>query len=233
MTESFTDGCKLALKLAEQEACRFNHEYVGTEHLLLGLLGVGDVRVERALKECSPGRKLILMLLVAGVENRLQRGPCYVRMGKLPHTTRAKKVFELTIEEAGYGVVTPSHLLLGLIKENESIAAQVLTALGFTFDGLSAALKSQATTTVAVEWAEIEVAGVATINFTGPVEVSGQSPKPSCETCRFWDKQQELDCGDGTKWKPGHCRRRAPVAEHFFPTTAAETWCGEYEGATA
>ena len=129
MFDRFTDRAKKVMNLARQEAQRFNHEYLGTEHILLGLVQEGSGVAANVLKNMS----IDLAKIRAEVEKIVKTGPSMVTMGQLPFTPRAKKVLELSMEEAsnlGHNYLGTEHLLLGLIKENEGIAAQVLMNLG-------------------------------------------------------------------------------------------------------
>jgi ATP-dependent Clp protease ATP-binding subunit ClpC len=117
------------MNLARQEAQRFNHEYLGTEHILLGLVQEGSGVAANVLKNMG----IDLSKIRTEVEKIVKTGPSMVTMGQLPFTPRAKKVLELSMEEAGnlgHNYIGTEHLLLGLIKENEGIAAQVLMNLG-------------------------------------------------------------------------------------------------------
>src|SRR5688572_18616699 len=129
MFDRFTDRAKKVMNLARQEAQRFNHEYLGTEHILLGLVQEGSGVAANVLKNMA----IDLNKIRAEVEKIVKTGPTMVTMGQLPFTPRAKKVLELSMEEAsnlGHNYIGTEHLLLGLIKENEGIAAQVLMNLG-------------------------------------------------------------------------------------------------------
>ena len=129
MFDRFTDRAKKVMNLARQEAQRFNHEYLGTEHVLLGLVQEGSGVAANVLKNMGIDLNKIRM----EVEKIVKTGPSMVTMGQLPFTPRAKKVLELSMEEAGnlgHNYIGTEHLLLGLIKENEGIAAQVLLNLG-------------------------------------------------------------------------------------------------------
>jgi ATP-dependent Clp protease ATP-binding subunit ClpC len=129
MFDRFTDRAKKVMNLARQEAQRFNHEYLGTEHILLGLVQEGSGVAANVLKNMG----IDLAKIRSEVEKIVKTGPSMVTMGQLPFTPRAKKVLELSMEEAsnlGHNYIGTEHLLLGLIKENEGIAAQVLINLG-------------------------------------------------------------------------------------------------------
>ncbi|HEX6882769.1 MAG TPA: ATP-dependent Clp protease ATP-binding subunit [Planctomycetota bacterium] len=129
MFDRFTDRAKKVMNLARQEAQRFNHEYLGTEHILLGLVQEGSGVAANVLRNMN----IDLAKIRTEVEKLVKTGPSVVTMGQLPFTPRAKKVLELSMEEAGnlgHNYIGTEHLLLGLIKENEGIAAKVLTNLG-------------------------------------------------------------------------------------------------------
>src|SRR5688500_8534923 len=128
MYERFTDRARKVMQLANQEAQRFNHEYVGTEHVLLGLVKEGSGVAANVLKNLDVDLRKIRV----EVEKIVQSGPDMVTMGKLPQTPRAKKVIEYAIEEArnlNHSYVGTEHLLLGLLREQEGVAAQVLMNL--------------------------------------------------------------------------------------------------------
>jgi ATP-dependent Clp protease ATP-binding subunit ClpC len=133
MFERFTDRARKVMALANQEAQRFNHEYIGTEHILLGLVKEGSGVGATVLKNLDVDIKKLRL----EVEKLVKSGPDMVTMGKLPHTPRAKKVIEFAIEEArslNHNYVGTEHLLLGLLRESEGIAAQVLMNLGLRLD---------------------------------------------------------------------------------------------------
>lgn len=132
MYERFTDRARKVMMLANQEAQRFNHEYLGTEHLLLGLVKEGSGIAANVLRNLGVELDRIRL----EVEKIVQAGPADTpTMGKLPRTPRAKRVIEYAIEEAkglNHNYVGTEHLLLGLIRENEGVAAQILLNLGVT-----------------------------------------------------------------------------------------------------
>ncbi|PIE23901.1 MAG: NDP-hexose 4-ketoreductase [Planctomycetota bacterium] len=128
MFDRFTDRAKKVMSLARQEAQKFNHEYIGTEHVLLGLVQEGNGVAANVLEKMGVDLENIRQ----EVEKIVKSGPSMATMSNLPFTPRAKKVLELAMEEAsqlGHNYIGTEHLLLGLIKENEGIAAQVLLNL--------------------------------------------------------------------------------------------------------
>src|SRR5512138_1838716 len=133
MFERFTDRARKVMALANQEAQRFNHEYIGTEHILLGLVKEGSGVGANVLKNLDIDLRKVRL----EVEKLVKSGPDMVTMGKLPQTPRAKKVIEYAIEEArnlGHNYVGTEHLLLGLLREKDGVAAQVLMNLGLKLE---------------------------------------------------------------------------------------------------
>ncbi|MFP6659373.1 MAG: Clp protease N-terminal domain-containing protein, partial [Pirellulales bacterium] len=133
MYERFTDRARKVMQLANQEAQRFNHEYIGTEHILLGLIKEGSGVAANVLKNLDVDLRKIRL----EVEKLVQSGPDMVTMGKLPQTPRAKKVIEYSMEEArnlNHNYVGTEHILLGLLRELEGVAAQVLMNLGLKLE---------------------------------------------------------------------------------------------------
>src|SRR6476620_7054773 len=133
MYERFTDRARKVMQLANQEAQRFNHEYIGTEHVLLGLIKEGSGVAANVLKNLDVDLRKIRL----EVEKLVQSGPEMVTMGKLPQTPRAKKVIEYSMEEArnlNHNYVGTEHILLGLLREQEGVAAQVLMNLGLKLE---------------------------------------------------------------------------------------------------
>ena len=133
MFERFTDRARKVMALANQEAQRFNHEYIGTEHILLGLVKEGSGVGANVLKNLDVDLRKVRL----EVEKLVKSGPDMVTMGKLPQTPRAKKVIEYAIEEArnlNHNYVGTEHLLLGLLREHDGVAAQVLMNLGLKLE---------------------------------------------------------------------------------------------------
>ena len=133
MYERFTDRARKVMQLANQEAQRFNHEYIGTEHMLLGLVKEGTGVAANVPKNLEVDLRKIRL----EVEKLVQSGPEMITMGKLPQTPRAKKVIEYSMEEArnlNHNFVGTEHILLGLLREQEGVAAQVLMNLGLKLE---------------------------------------------------------------------------------------------------
>jgi ATP-dependent Clp protease ATP-binding subunit ClpC len=124
----FTERAQQVLVLAQEEAKRLNHNFIGTEHLLLGLVREGSGIASRALQ----GMSVDLSRVRAEVERITPKGEKIIQQG-ISYTPRAKRVVELAIEESqnlGHNYVGTEHLMLGLIREGEGIAAQVLSNMG-------------------------------------------------------------------------------------------------------
>jgi len=129
MFDRFTDRARKVMALAREEARRFNHEYIGTEHILLGLVKEGSGVAANVLQNLDIELKKIRL----EVEKIVQSGSDLVSVGQLPFTPRVKKVLEYAMEEArafGHNYIGTEHLLLGLLREQEGVAAQVLLNLG-------------------------------------------------------------------------------------------------------
>lgn len=128
MSEQFAKSARNVMRRAEQAAFGLNHEYVGTEHVLLGLVLEGSVAAIWEKLRVDP-RKIRLEC-----ENLVEPGPTLVRAGKLPRTPRTMTVITLAAIEAENNEVGPEHILIGLLREGEGIGAQVLNGLGVKLD---------------------------------------------------------------------------------------------------
>jgi len=128
MFERFTDRARRVVVLAQEEASMLNHNYIGTEHILLGLIHEGEGVAAKALESMG----ISLDAVRAQVEEIIGQGQ-QAPSGHIPFTPRAKKVLELSLREAlqlGHNYIGTEHILLGLIREGEGVAAQVLVKLG-------------------------------------------------------------------------------------------------------
>jgi len=133
MFEQFTDRARKVMALANQQAQRFSHEYIGAEHILLALVVEGAGVGACVLRNLN----VDLDKVVAEVEKHLKRNPDPSRSGKLPQTPEAKKVVLYAIEEArslGHSHVGTEHVLLGLLRDPETIATQILIQFGLELD---------------------------------------------------------------------------------------------------
>ena len=128
MFERFTDRARRVVVLAQEEARMLNHNYIGTEHILLGLIHEGEGVAAKAMESLG----ISLEAVRAQVEEIIGQGQ-QAPSGHIPFTPRAKKVLELSLREAlqlGHNYIGTEHILLGLIREGEGVAAQVLVKLG-------------------------------------------------------------------------------------------------------
>lgn len=145
MFEKFTERARKVVTLARNEALRLNSEFIGTEHILIGIVHEGNGVANKMLKRLDTPPEAV----VAEIDRMLKEHsivpaqPPVRQLGQLPFSPRAKRVFELAGEAAfktGHEVVGTEHLLIGLRKESEGIAAQVLENLKITADMLFQAL---------------------------------------------------------------------------------------------
>ncbi|PWU10376.1 MAG: Clp protease, partial [Verrucomicrobia bacterium] len=128
MMNNFTPRAQQVLALARKEADRFNHNYVGTEHLLLGLIKLGQGVAVNVLQKMG----LDLETVRQEVEKQVGAGPETKMSGNIPYTPRVKKVLALASKEAKslqHSYVGTEHILLGLLREGEGVAARVLKGL--------------------------------------------------------------------------------------------------------
>jgi ATP-dependent Clp protease ATP-binding subunit ClpC len=133
MFDRFTERARKVIILAKEEAKRFNHDYIGTEHILLGLIKEGESVAAAVLQNLG----LSLDTIRLEVEKLVQFGPSTIVSGDIPFTPKAKKVIELAMDEArrlGHNYIGTEHLLLGLIKEGEGVASHVLMNLGLNLN---------------------------------------------------------------------------------------------------
>jgi hypothetical protein len=132
MFERFTDRARRAVVLAQEEARMLDHGYIGTEHLLLGLVHLGEGVAAKALESMGIGLEVVR----EQVEEIIGRGH-HTDGGHIPFTPRAKRVLELSLRESsqlGHTYIGTEHILLGLVREGDGVAAQVLVKLGADLD---------------------------------------------------------------------------------------------------
>jgi hypothetical protein len=133
MFERFTDRARRVVVLAQEEARTLNHDYIGTEHLLLGLIHEGHGVAAKVLESLGISDEAV----TRQIDETVGRGTKPARSGHIPFTARAKKALELSLREAlqlGHNYIGTEHILLGLIREGEGPGAQVLTALNVDLD---------------------------------------------------------------------------------------------------
>ena len=152
MFERFTERARRVVVLAQEESRRLSHNYIGTEHLLLGLLAEREGIASRALESLN----VTLTAAREQVEEIIGPGQQYPH-GHIPFTPRAKKILELSLREAltmGSEVIDTQHLLLGLIDEGDGVGAQVLQRLGATAQTVREAVAMLADSELAAEVTE-------------------------------------------------------------------------------
>src|SRR5512146_301918 len=133
MNYNFTDRVRKVLAMAREEAIRLRHDYVGTEHILLGLIREGEGMAATVLMNLN----VDLEQIHERIEESVRKGKATIALGELPYTSRAKKVREYAMAEArelNHSYVGTEHLLLGLLREEKGIAAQVLNSLGVSLE---------------------------------------------------------------------------------------------------
>src|SRR5688500_8852836 len=133
MNYNSTDRVRKVLAMAREEAIRLQHDYVGTEHILLGLIREGEGVAAAVLMNLN----VDLEQIHERIEESVRKGKATIALGELPYTSRAKKVLEYAMAEArelNHSYVGTEHLLLGLLREEKGIAAQVLNSLGVSLE---------------------------------------------------------------------------------------------------
>jgi ATP-dependent Clp protease ATP-binding subunit ClpC len=139
MYERFTVAARKVMLLANQESQRYNHKYIGTEHMLLGLIREGS----RAAFKVLGNLKVDLHKARLEIEKFVERGPDFVS-GRVPLAPRTKMVIEHAIEEAiklNHDYIDTEHLLLGLLREQEGVGAYVLMSLGLKLEDIRTKLQ--------------------------------------------------------------------------------------------
>jgi ATP-dependent Clp protease ATP-binding subunit ClpC len=198
MNYNFTDRVRKVLAMAREEAIRLQHDYVGTEHILLGLIREGEGVAATVLTNLD----VDLDAVHEGVEESVRKGKATIALGELPYTSRAKKVLEFAMAEAremNHSYVGTEHLLLGLLREEKGIAAQVLNTMGVT-------LETTRSETLKVLGSDVdtggEPAGIAGIGGVIPTPAPGikgdkKSKTPAldhfCRDLTDLAKKEELD----------------------------------------
>src|SRR5688500_15021716 len=133
MNYNSTDRVRKVLAMAREEAIRLQHDYVGTEHILLGLIREGEGVAAAVLMNLN----VDLEQIHERIEESVRKGKATIALGELPYTSRAKKVLEYAMAEArelNHSYVGTEHLLLGLLREEKGIAAEVLGQLGVSLE---------------------------------------------------------------------------------------------------
>jgi ATP-dependent Clp protease ATP-binding subunit ClpC len=177
--ERFTDRSRRVLVLAQEEARLLNHSFIGTEHLLLGLIQEGEGLAAKALAALG----VTLQGARAKVEESL--GPLdSLPSGSPPFTPRAKKVLELALRESlqlGHHYIGTEHLLLGLVREGEGVAASVLISLGADLGRVRQQVVQLMSGTAQEE---PSIGSVPIASSFGGYSTGGLNPQPTCPLCR-------------------------------------------------
>ena len=186
MNYNFTERVRKVLSMARQEAIRLQHDYVGTEHILLGLIREGEGVAAHVLGNLN----VDLDQVHERVDESVRRGKATIALGELPYTNPAKHVLEFAMAEArelSHSYVGTEHLLLGLLRESKGIAAQVLNSLGVTID--------EART----ETQKVLGPDVSTGSATGKASAGGSNPAPA----------------QGPSQQRGEKKSKTPALDHF------------------
>ena len=186
MNYNFTERVRKVLSMARQEAIRLQHDYVGTEHILLGLIREGEGVAAHVLGNLN----VDLDQVHERVDESVRRGKATIALGELPYTNPAKHVLEFAMAEArelSHSYVGTEHLLLGLLRESKGIAAQVLNSLGVTID--------EART----ETQKVLGPDVSSGSATGKASAGGSNPAPA----------------QGPSQQRGEKKSKTPALDHF------------------
>ncbi|MFH1782784.1 MAG: ATP-dependent Clp protease ATP-binding subunit [Candidatus Omnitrophota bacterium] len=178
MLNRFTERARKVILLAKEEAKRFNHDYIGTEHILLGLVREGEGVAAVVLQKIG----LSLQQIRLEVEKIVKPGPSTIISGDIPFTPKAKKAIELSGEEArslGHNYIGTEHILLGLIREGEGVASQVLLNLGLDLAKVRKEI--------------VELLGSATPGFDAPPQEESQSHEGGAPGAKGSSKTPALD----------------------------------------
>src|SRR5919199_1559319 len=222
MFERFTDRARRVVVLAQEEARMLNHNYIGTEHILLGLIHEGEGVAAKALESLGISLEGVRQQ-VEEIIGQGQQAPS----GHIPFTPRAKKVLELSLREAlqlGHNYIGTEHILLGLIREGEGVAAQVLVKLGADLNRVRQQviqLLSRRTKNNPVLIGEPGVGKTAVVEGLAQAIVKGEVP----ETLK--DKQlYTLDLGALVAGSRKHLEKDAALERRFQPIQVGEPTLG-------
>ena len=169
MNYNFTDRVRKVLAMAREEAIRLQHDYVGTEHILLGLIRDGEGVAAAVLANFD----VDLNQVHDRVEESVKKGNATIALGELPYTSRAKKVLEFAMAEArefNHSYVGTEHMLLGLIREERGIAAQVLDSLGVNLE----TARAEVVKILGSEFGSSELAGIGGGSPSAPYVSKGE-----------------------------------------------------------
>lgn len=187
MFERFTSRARRVLVLAQEEARLLNHSFIGTEHILLGLIGEGEGMAAKVLESLgiSPGPVRQKIEETIGMSGTLPSG-------SPPFTPRAKKVLELALREAlqlGHSYIGTEHLLLGLVREGEGVGATILVGLGADLGRV----RQQVIMLMSESMGQVQVRGAISEGVVSSLE-DDANPEPRCPQCRS-------DLTDGVRFR--------------------------------
>lgn len=185
MSTRFTDRAQKVIMIAQEEAKRLSHDYVGTEHILLGLVSLGEGVASQVLNNFGVSFAHIRM----EIEKMIGMGDNMMLLGEIPFTPRAKKVLEYAVEEAqhmGHSYIGTEHILLGLIREEEGVAARVLENLGLKLDNVREAV----------------------------LELIGETP-PESRKKEPSQKEQKPQENSQTSYQPSSKKTKTPTLDEF------------------
>src|SRR5215468_10396370 len=178
MFERFTDRARRVVVLAQEEARMLNHNYIGTEHILLGLIHEGEGVAAKALESLGISLEAVRQQ-VEEIIGQGQQAPS----GHIPFTPRAKKVLELSLREAlqlGHNYIGTEHILLGLIREGEGMAAQILVQRGAGLERVrNAVMEELGRVRATAEATAVDRTPAADEILTAAQEISGPAPMGS------------------------------------------------------
>jgi ATP-dependent Clp protease ATP-binding subunit ClpC len=229
MFERFTQHARQVVVLAQEEARALKHNYIGTEHILLGLVREEEDLAARVLESLDitvePVRAQVIRIVAAGDE---------VTPGQIPFTPRAKKVLELALREAlslGHNHIGTEHILLALTRENEGVAARIL----LDFDADSEKIRNEVIRTLSGRGRgrgpSVGVSGgSASASFSGSFSDSGSPARPgsmgSTRSSAPWRGRSAASSGASPT--PGICCWRWPAHQTRFPAGLSANWASTW-----
>lgn len=188
MFERFTDRARKVMHLAHLEAHLLDHEHVGTEHILLGLVKEGSGNGATLVKNFD----LDLRKVRLEVEKCVKQGVKALVMGRATYTPRAKKVIEYAIQESrdlGHNYIGTEHLLLGLLRENEGVAAQVLLSLGLNLEKVRLEVEK-----LVAEQNSDQITDTPTVTSIDKTEEDGpQTYHRACLHCNYGKEDEAIE----------------------------------------
>ena len=226
---NFTPRAQQVLALARLEADRFNHNFIGTEHLLLGLIKLGQGTAVNVLKKMG----LDLETVRSEVEKQVGTGPDQKMIGNIPYTPRVKKVLALACKEAkalNHTYVGTEHILLGLLREGDGVAARVLKNLDVDIEQTRQEILKELDPNF-LPGAEASAGAPSTASSAPPKSGSPLrvvSPQPQGETVDL-SKRYDIYCTDYSLGVTVHSNVRIKGVKHLFPKSQYDALSGFVE----